>query len=507
MPGAEDGMAAMRADLNERRDALFSMTTTVPPEILEIIFQLVDNPPQAYHSSWSPPAAVQISHVCRRWRAIALSSKALWNALDTRMPTEAWTTHLARSHFCSLNVRSIWEYVDAKRIADIIAIFPHIQSLIIDTDSSDDPFTDLHAAFLSDSPALHTLEIGGPSESWDPTFNEYLAHRTPALRELALHQVVFPWGFSLADIRVLRLSTYNYAHEGDDGPWLGHNFQDVLRTLHAAHSLEKLTIWGDCVFTPPSELPIPTVTSPVRMLFLEGPVSRVGPMLAALQASNTLQAWINTEEYGNHWQQTSHGPEMVDDMTTVSACASDVLRNHLLSRGEQGPPEFTAFHMITDRDLVVFRLGFEQSPLSSLLVKDMDIDKDESHVPYLNFRLKLQVAHHGDKVSIRAKTLKLARSIAVKQLQCVRQLVLSALCWTTQDVESFFQDAYLVESLTIYTVSDVFEREAATLVADPVCASTFAASEPSLFPAIRTLRIVGVTLSSSTMRREGDVTQ
>lgn len=497
-----DALAAMqlnreiqRAGFNERRNALFSATATVPPEILEAIFYLVEDSPRELYSSWIPPNAIRISHVCRRWRAIALSSRTLWNEVDTAMPIEAWDAHLTRSHRSSLKVRAIWESVDPRLLADIISIFPHIQSLRIGTDSMDDPFAELHPAFLTESPALHTLDIGGFPESWDPTFNDYLAVRTPALRNLSLRRVVFPWGISLANLRVLRLVTGIYADVGDQGPWLGHDFHDVLRTLRAAHSLEILAIWGDRVFTPPPEPPMPTVPSRIRMLSIEGPVSRVGPLLAALQASNTLQAWINTEEYGNHWIQTGHGPETVDDMTTVSAYASDVLRNHLLSRGEQGPPEFTAFHMVAESALVVFRLGFEESSLSSLLVKKMYIDEDKSHVPYLNFRLKLQVAHHGDNVSIRAKTLKLARSIAVKQLRCVRQLVLSALCWTTQDVESFFQNARSVESLTIYSVSDKFEREAATLVADLMCASTSAASEPCLFPALRTLRIVGVALS------------
>ncbi|VDB93497.1 unnamed protein product [Peniophora sp. CBMAI 1063] len=518
-----------RAILRECWNNSFSTTSDLPTEILEHIFQ------DLYRASkelyWGLPAnipldSIRISRVCRRWREIALSRGTLWNDLSTLMPKFLWDAHLARSRACLLDVKCMWPPENTDYITDIIAVYPRIQSLFVASCSDQDVVEDLGPAFLLKSPHLHTLDIASVHRLWlNRTFHEYLVHRAPALRSLSLSHRIFPWGSTLAHLRSLRLSSTMYGDDTDgDILDLSHTFEDVLHTLRGAQSLEILDIWGDVVFAAPSELPWPTISSPLKRLTLEGPVYRVCGLLAAFQASSSLQAKLVSEEYESDYDSDDPEdvePEDMEDQSTAAARASDVLRRHLSSRSLQGLPEFTVLHMIVDDARLTMRLGFEMVPVSTLSTTGTSTTRptseqltSDSDLPYVDFRLTFKSAHRGHAESIIAKTSKLSRSITTAQLQCLQHLVLSALCWHEQDIERVFQHAYNVESLTVYSTYGPDEYQAAALVAQLVCESVpmleatssdidAAAGkvdlkpfkEPKFLPRLRALHITGVALN------------
>ncbi|KAJ7489447.1 hypothetical protein FB451DRAFT_1023911 [Mycena latifolia] len=99
---------AQIAQLQEKRqnaqrqlDSIVYPVLTLPPEITSEIF-LHCLPTSYTDREWnsveSSEAPMLLSHVCRRWREVAISTHALWAAIEFNAPSpELFTTWLERA--------------------------------------------------------------------------------------------------------------------------------------------------------------------------------------------------------------------------------------------------------------------------------------------------------------------------------------------------------------------------------------------------------------------------
>ncbi|KAF5332742.1 hypothetical protein D9611_005423 [Ephemerocybe angulata] len=76
-----------RICFRERHSALLSPIKSLPGDILSALFvAIVAHPSQRHARMTSSHPAVILSHVCRRWRQLALSTPTLWNKLTIHSP-------------------------------------------------------------------------------------------------------------------------------------------------------------------------------------------------------------------------------------------------------------------------------------------------------------------------------------------------------------------------------------------------------------------------------------
>ncbi|EIN04177.1 hypothetical protein PUNSTDRAFT_76971, partial [Punctularia strigosozonata HHB-11173 SS5] len=75
-----DVLVAELCDLRRQRNAHIPVNR-MPPEILQNIFLLYRNDFSTAALDWTA-----VSHVCLRWREVALSNSSLWDSPDLRFP-------------------------------------------------------------------------------------------------------------------------------------------------------------------------------------------------------------------------------------------------------------------------------------------------------------------------------------------------------------------------------------------------------------------------------------
>ncbi|RDB25433.1 hypothetical protein Hypma_007604 [Hypsizygus marmoreus] len=102
---------------------------SLPPEILLAIFELIK---PRRRSRYTVPFEVIISHVCARWRAVALDTPLLWTDIDiySIRSLERVACYLERSAPCPVNVRfDIWQ-LEKQTTGYATAILPILDSTI-----------------------------------------------------------------------------------------------------------------------------------------------------------------------------------------------------------------------------------------------------------------------------------------------------------------------------------------------------------------------------------------
>ena len=89
-----------------RRDSL-AIASTLPVELLQMIFSYYAEY-KDFYVKWcnSRPIWVAVTHVCRRWRAAALSCSSLWTSIDTLRLAKGWIkAFMERSEPSLIDVR------------------------------------------------------------------------------------------------------------------------------------------------------------------------------------------------------------------------------------------------------------------------------------------------------------------------------------------------------------------------------------------------------------------
>ncbi|KAF8414924.1 hypothetical protein L210DRAFT_3539836, partial [Boletus edulis BED1] len=119
----------------------------LPSDVLAIIFE----ESRCLLNQWPGPrrplpVEVQLSHVCSRWRQVALSSPALWTTI--RVPIlhkeTAVRTYFQRCKQCPLDIH-IGPMLSDKRIMELISSLllpriPQFRQLILDTEDRQELF-------------------------------------------------------------------------------------------------------------------------------------------------------------------------------------------------------------------------------------------------------------------------------------------------------------------------------------------------------------------------------
>ncbi|KAI0932754.1 hypothetical protein AcW2_001285 [Taiwanofungus camphoratus] len=183
------------------RNSLCSVNR-LPPEILGIIFQyakapVFDGHPSFYEdfypqfSVWEPamknPVDITVTHVCRRWRDVALGMPSFWTSIDDKH-TKAQPNLLQRSRISPLKL--LLKGTSSPFMEDVFRTEGSRIRELHWFETGDDLVLP-HLEFAAPKLELFTLDIDGFTEH-EPSFAPTLFKgHTPCLRQLALQNAVW----------------------------------------------------------------------------------------------------------------------------------------------------------------------------------------------------------------------------------------------------------------------------------------------------------------------------
>lgn len=173
---------------------------SVPREVLCRIFALVG----------SGADVVPLSHVCRRWRHIALRSPRLWTSFGNRDLTRMLPAFIERSQGAPLDISVCIDSNDnqcLERLADLQSVSSRLRSFDVTISGIwTDKLKDLFSRFRSPAPLLttlsirfdHDVKVPGPKPSGDDAFSPLFAKEHPTLSSLSLKSLR-PWAAPLSE--------------------------------------------------------------------------------------------------------------------------------------------------------------------------------------------------------------------------------------------------------------------------------------------------------------------
>ncbi|VDB93523.1 unnamed protein product [Peniophora sp. CBMAI 1063] len=470
-----------RAGITEQHNARLDTTTVFPPEILSHVLSYL---PQPYtdssqyvpreHLSWMSAA-----HVCRRWRAIALSNQSLWSRLHLMMPDDVWSTFMERAGGASLVIQGRWRFASPLRRQDIYERLERVEELdlrVPEIEELADLFLAGTAACLR-SFIVHT----SPTPRIDPSLSHFLLSCAPALRHLNLYGVHFPWGCTIPTVNSLRL--YDPTLPGDPIP----SFAQVVQTLTSTN-LEELVLTGSQLFSLSSEVP-PPVPIKLGSLTLKCHAQQAVILLRTFILSPTcsIDVYVRSD-------QRPVVTEVMDDDTSDTALIASTIRDHL-SRADA--PRYKALQLQCYSRCAELKLDHADPVVTPGSINGVRI---EISVP----------GSRIDKSSCRAKILKLTRAVPVGLLKGLQHLTLSSgIHWSREDTYRLLHHTTNVERLTFY--SEAHGGNAAGLLYNIISPSrpssnvTNAESPTHLLPALKELYLHKVNFNNSVRCNDKDV--
>ena len=145
----------------------------LPPETLVEIFSLLRSPPD--DSKYVPSLEwIRVTHVCSRWREVALSSPCLWNHINfTKLTLPGFTEILARAKMSPLHIEA---KIIPRRKTRFNALKKQLEAHISHTRhlSISGEFPAVLKRLISPAPALVSLSLTGPSYSHVSSPLEYI---------------------------------------------------------------------------------------------------------------------------------------------------------------------------------------------------------------------------------------------------------------------------------------------------------------------------------------------
>lgn len=183
----------------------------LPSDVLAIIFE----ESRCLLNQWPGPrrplpTEVQLSHVCSRWRQVALSTPSLWTTIRVPILHKeiAVMTYFQRCKQCPLDIH-IGPMLSDKRLMELISTLlipriPQFRELILDTEDRQELFSVLGLLVNIAAPHLRRLKISSHDlirgQGAYPRF-ELFRHGAPLLADARLSAI--PITFPMSSIKTL----------------------------------------------------------------------------------------------------------------------------------------------------------------------------------------------------------------------------------------------------------------------------------------------------------------
>lgn len=305
-------------DMRTRRNN-FSLIGRLPPEILSCIFSFhaidepipsysIYNPDDPFPSSSSPIRLglgwITVTHVCRRWRQVALSDPNLWRTAVFDLGAEWAEEILARSKAALISYSrelSFRPRVSRRRpLDDEVTLrkhLPHVRRLVLS--GTPESLAPAVRALNTPAPHLESLELLRNAPQFRKLSitlpSDLFAHHAPKLRHVALFGCAVPWHSPLfrdlthLDIRIPPVVPFPRSAPASQSDHLSiPTLERLLSILEAMPSLQVLTL-GNCLPRPESTDRVVPLRH-MSKLSLDGSLSEVVAVLerVALPSSASL---------------------------------------------------------------------------------------------------------------------------------------------------------------------------------------------------------------------------
>ena len=251
-------------ELKYRRNALAPISR-LPPETLAEIFSLLPFSAKFYEDvpylEW-----IRVTHVCHRWREIALTFPYLWNHIHFTKLTLAGTTELlARAKMSPLHCEAdFFRWNEARFKAFGRQLEAHISHTRHLTISGDFP-TELEP-LVSPAPALVSLSMANssfPSTLSHCTIPDSLFNGTaPKLTRVELRDCGITWTSPLLKgLQILKIWAPSEQARPTLGDWLAAlNQMSHLKTLHLSNATPAVSIDNPLMSEPQRTVTLPSLT-------------------------------------------------------------------------------------------------------------------------------------------------------------------------------------------------------------------------------------------------------
>ncbi|KAI0047447.1 hypothetical protein FA95DRAFT_1679049 [Auriscalpium vulgare] len=234
----ESRIIAALQTVRARINALLPITR-LPPEIIYRIIlyhSQIDHPFVDDDTRWATIGWIRSTHVCRRWRQIALAHSALWSRIPLSLASTCIKAFFDRAMSAPLRFGpdEPWSQ-DAE---DIVAQNIHRAQLVqLDWSEINAPRTSLLHRMRDPAPFLEDFEFQDGSRDERTLSSNFLGGFAPRLRRLNLEsRSRLPWSSPLlVNLTSLALKT---SIAPDNLPVLS----EVLDALERMHALESLTL-------------------------------------------------------------------------------------------------------------------------------------------------------------------------------------------------------------------------------------------------------------------------
>lgn len=267
---------------------------------------------------------IKVTHVCRKWREVALNDPALWSQISPARPRWALEM-LSRSRNAPLSF--IADYFDLsfkgqEATRTILKQISRVQELSL---SVPEPGV-LLAELVQPAPNLKSFTMRvyrelRPKELEGPLFQGV----APKLRHMSLDNFKIPWGSPLfRGLTVLRLANLNLHHDVSPAQFL-----DVFRRIPNLHALRIMEVEVELrneTFTPPQRLVLPNL----NYLTLTGSASVCGFILrhVDLPKNPTIYVAFNLRR-----EQIEQTPETIVDSFAPHLSGIERPMRHLVFEG------------------------------------------------------------------------------------------------------------------------------------------------------------------------------
>ncbi|KAI0056577.1 hypothetical protein BV25DRAFT_1565659 [Artomyces pyxidatus] len=283
----------------------------LPSEILTHIFSFFRvshlDPPD---SPCFPPSWIAVTHVCRRWRDVALSSPGLWTNIV--MNNKRWMkATLARSRNAPISLHLELTYMGVRTDPEVVWVaLSHARRVkeISFKGSYLDPY--LRPLFKLAAPLLESLHLCDKSSSFDLRKGIFLLGQAPKLQSLKLEGCIVNWNSPLLFCPTLTLLSISFFDRAPQHRLSAVGLRDILMALP---NLQYLTL-HNMIPTPMSTLEDPDAKihlQQLKTLSLSTDVATdIMGVISHLLVPENATLRVECNAFGQGYQDSPTSPEV-----------------------------------------------------------------------------------------------------------------------------------------------------------------------------------------------------